>query len=173
MSITSPSKTKTLLKKKIIKKKSKAIAMPQKIIGWREAVSLLDLHIPHINVKVDTGALTSALHADNVKIIRRGGKEIVTFTACPVQRSNHPKVQCRAELLEYRNVRSSNGALSLRPVIKTTIDLGGFQWQIDLTLINRDQMGFRMLLGRRGIPKGFLVNAHRSYVLSKPVRRKK
>lgn len=146
---------------------------PYLFIGWRESVQLPDLDIPHINAKVDTGARTSALHADDVKVVRRRGKEFVTFTVHPVQKSLKPAVSCEAELLEYRSVRSSNGAVTRRPVIQTFIELGGFAWQIELTLVNRDEMGFRMLLGRNGVRPGMLVDPHKSFLQSRRVRRKK
>ena len=71
-----------------------------------------------------------------------------------------------AELLEYRKVRNSGGHTQVRPVVLTTIKLGEEQWQIELTLTNRDVMGFRMLLGRQAVRHRFLVNPGKSFLQS-------
>lgn len=142
-------------------------------IGWREYVSLPQLEIPVVKAKVDTGARTSALHVSEVRYVKRRGKTYVRFLVHPRQKSTRPAVRCEAPLLEYRVVRSSNGARSVRPVIQTAIQIGDQSWDIELTLVNRDQMGFRMLLGRNGVLPGLRVNPHRSYLKSPSAKKRK
>lgn len=143
------------------------------VIGWREWVGLPDLGIRTIKAKVDTGARSSALHAFDLEEFRRKGEQWVRFKIHPVQRMNKGKsvVEAEARVLEVRSVRSSSGKATLRPVIVTSISLLGITWQVELTLANRDQMGFRMLLGREAFRKRFLVDAGNSYYGGRPRRR--
>lgn len=143
------------------------------VIGWREWVSLPDLKIPRIKAKVDTGARTSSLHAFNLQKFKRDGATWVRFQVHPVQRKNDPTVEIEAKVLEFRPVRSSNGIVTMRPVIVTNVELLGITWPVELTLASRDTMGFRMLLGREAFRKRFLVDAGKSYYGGKPKRQKK
>jgi len=134
-----------------------------KVVGWREWISLPDLKISDMKVKVDTGARTSSLHAFEIESYEKGGKEYVKFKVHPDQRSTKKTAQCHAEVLEYRKIKSSNGQSELRPVILTTAELLGERWSIELTLTSRDEMGFRMLLGRSSFKNRFLVNVGKSF----------
>lgn len=132
-------------------------------IGWREWVALPDLGIPAIKAKIDTGARTSSLHAFDLQFYERDGQEWVQFQVHPVQRDNEHTIACEAPLVGHRNVRSSTGHQALRPVIETAITLMGRTWPIEVTLAGRDQMGFRLLLGRRSVRRGFRVDPRRSF----------
>jgi hypothetical protein len=145
--------------------KSKAKAFL--IIGWRETVALPQLGIGKIKAKIDTGARTSALHAFHIRTSDRQGKKIVHFQVHPLQRNSKTTVSAEAELLEYREVRNSGGAAQLRPVILTEVQLGREKWKIELTLTNRDVMGFRMLLGRQAVRSKFLVDPGKSFIQSR------
>ncbi|NJM57574.1 MAG: ATP-dependent zinc protease [Synechococcales cyanobacterium RU_4_20] len=134
------------------------------MIGWREWVALPELKINRIKAKVDTGARSSALHAFNLKSFRRDGITLVRFDIHPLQRSKSNLITIVTELIDERYVRSSNGKKQLRPVIHTPVALGAQQWPIELTLTDRDAMGFRMLLGRQAIRKRFLIDPGRSYL---------
>ena len=132
-------------------------------IGWREWVVLPDLGVARIKAKIDTGARSSALHAFAVERMRRRGKDIVRFAIHPLQRSSRREVIAEAEMVDERIVRSSNGVHAVRPVILTRLELLGDAWPIELTLASRDEMGFRMLLGRTAIRRKFLVHPGRSF----------
>ena len=142
------------------------------IIGWREHLALPDLGIQEVKAKIDTGARSSDLHAFDVEIFTDQGKQMVSFKVHPLQRDTSQTVTAVTELLEQRQVRNSGGQATLRPVILTTVELnfaavGGTQahrWLIELTLTNRDVMGFRMLLGRQAVRQRFLVDAGKSYL---------
>lgn len=140
----------------------------RKHIGWREYVGLPGLKVKGIKVKVDTGAATSALHAEDIFIFNEGSKKKVIFTIYPKQGSKTKKVHAEAELIEMRKIRSSTGHLTERPVIRTMIKIGDEDpFEIDITLVNRDIMGFRMLLGRKALKKKFLVHPGKSFLVSK------
>ncbi len=147
----------------------KKIQLPT--IGWREWIALPELGVQSIKVKVDTGARSSSLHAYDVEPFRRRGRDFVRFKICPLQRNHKRIVEAMAEVLEYRNVRSSSGQVTMRPVILTTIELLGRRWPIELTLANRDEMGFRMLLGRQGIRGKALVDPAHSFFGGQPKKR--
>ncbi|MCP4328632.1 MAG: ATP-dependent zinc protease [Alphaproteobacteria bacterium] len=133
------------------------------IIGWREWVALPALGVDRIKVKIDTGARTSALHAYRIKTFRRGGQRFARFYLHPVQHRRRPEILCEAPLIGERLVTSSNGARERRYVVETLIRVGDHQWPIEITLTNRDPMGFRMLLGRQALRKRFIVDPGSSY----------
>jgi hypothetical protein len=143
------------------------------VIGWREWVGLPDFGIKNIKVKVDTGARSSSLHAFDHHLFERDGVQWVRFKIHPVQRKNNKTVIAEAMVLEFRSVRSSSGVAVLRPVIVTNVALLGITWPVELTLASRDEMGFRMLLGREAFRRRFLVDAGKSYYGGKPGRKKK
>lgn len=142
------------------------------VIGWREWVGLPDLGIRWIKVKVDTGARSSSLHAFDMRIFERDGVKWVRFQVHPVQRLKDKAVEVEAQVLEFRSVRSSSGIAALRPVIVTNVTLLDITWPVELTLASRDDMGFRMLLGREAFRQRFLVDAGKSYYSGKPQGRR-
>ena len=137
------------------------------VIGWREIVALPNIGISQIKAKIDTGARSSALHAFHLQKFQRDGQDMIRFQVHPYQRDSKHTVTTEAKLLEYREVRNSGGEAQLRPVILTNVELGGKQWQIELTLTNRDVMGFRMLLGRQAVRDRFLVDPGKSFIQSR------
>jgi len=146
---------------------------PRVTIGWREYLSLPALGIDRIKAKVDTGARTSALHAINILYVTRLGVTWVQFDVHPFQRSSKRVVRCEAPLIEERYVTDSGGNRTLRPVIETQIALHGYVVAVELTLISRAEMGFRMLLGRQAIRGQFLVDPGHSYLSrTRPLVRK-
>lgn len=138
-------------------------SLPLPVIGWREWIALPDLGVDAIKVKVDSGARTSALHAFEIERYRARGRDRVRFQVHPQQRKSLSAIAASALLLDVRQVKSSNGAVSERMVISTRITLLDQTFPIELTLSSRDEMGFRMLLGREAIRGRFLVDAARSY----------
>lgn len=134
------------------------------IIGWREWIALPELGIPKIKAKIDTGARSSALHAFDIDTFEIDGKPRVRFKVHPKQRDTNQTIIAEAELIDERKVRSSSGQAELRPVILTEVNLMGKRWQIELTLTNRELMGFRMLLGRQAVRGMFLINPGKSYL---------
>lgn len=145
----------------------------QLVIGWREWVGLPDLGIKRVKAKVDTGARSSALHAYDIQEFDRDGEKWVRFKVHPLQRNSRICKETEAKILEHRVIRSSNGTSEKRPVVISTVAVLGVNWPVELTLTNRDAMGFRMLLGRQAIRGHFLVDSSKSYYSGKPKRKKK
>ncbi len=137
------------------------------VVGWREWVALPKLGIGRIKAKIDTGARTSALHAYDVAVIKRQGREYVRFKVHPLQRMTRKVVDCEAPLKEWRQVTDSGGRRTLRPVISTTVEIGRALIEIEITLIARDQLGFRMLIGREAIKGTWVVDPAKSFIAGK------
>lgn len=140
--------------------------------GWREWVGLPDLGIRQIKAKVDTGARTSALHAFAVRPFSAGGRDRVEFLMHPIQKNTDTVVTCTADILESRVVTDSGGHREERFVIATTLSIGKFTWPIEVTLTSRDDMLFRMLLGRTAMKNRARVDPARSYLVGKKKRKK-
>ncbi len=148
--------------------KRKRTPTPRTVIGWREWVHLPDLLPQPIKAKLDTGARTSALHAYQVEPYERDGTPWISFSIHPVQRHAHPEIQCHAPLLGQRLITSSNGHQQLRYVIRAESRIGDIRFAMDLSLADRDQMGFRLLIGREAMRRRFLVDPNRSFQVSQP-----
>jgi hypothetical protein len=145
-------------------------------VGWREWAALPELGIGRIKVKVDTGARSSALHAFDIRLHEMAGEADgeeggvwAEFDVHPLQRDLSTTVRCRARLLDARWVRSSTGRRTYRPVIATRLVLGGESWPIELTLVRRDLLGFRMLIGRQALRRRLVVDPARSFLAGEPV----
>ena len=141
---------------------SRVVELP--VAGWREWVGLPSLGVDRIKAKIDSGARTSAIHAYKIRLFPDRGAPHVSFILHPEQRRAKPAIDCVAEIRDERMVRSSNGLLQCRYVIEVDVSLGGRTWPIELTLADRDQMGFRMLLGREAVRRRFLIDTNRSYL---------
>jgi len=134
-------------------------------LGWREWVSLPELGLEDIKAKVDTGARTSALHAFEVRQFDIDGRRRVEFKMHPRQKDNKTVVICRADVIDERVVRDSGGHMEKRWVIETSVTIGSDTWPIEMTLTARDDMLFRMLLGRTAIRNRAVVDPGRSYLV--------
>lgn len=147
---------------------------PLLICGWREWAGLPSLNVRKVKAKIDTGARSSAIHAFNVETFHQGTHEFARFTIHPHQTRDDLEVAAVAQILERRMIRSSNGETSERIVIRTELTLLGDTFPIDLTLANRDAMGFRMLIGREALRERFLVDSSQSFLGGRRrVRRKR
>lgn len=143
----------------------------QKIIGWREWLTLPELGIPAIKAKVDTGARTSSLHTFRLEEFSVGGRRMIRFGIHPLQKRKDIELTCEAPLIDRRRVKDSGGHVEMRYVIRSAAVLGGLRWPIDITLTNRDAMLFRMLLGRTALEKRFVIDPGRSYAAGRSLSR--
>lgn len=125
--------------------------MEKLLIGSEEWCSLPSLQIPAIKARVDSGAKTSSLHALNIVTFKKNNEKWVRYDVYPIQENRKIFVQCESKLIDTRIVKSSTGTREKRFVISSLLTLGGQTWDIEVTLTNRDSMGFRMLLGREAM----------------------
>lgn len=137
-------------------------------LGWREWVSLPGLELAWIKAKVDTGAKTSCLHAFSIKEFTVDNKKWIRFGIHPHQKDTETELLCEAEVIDERMVTDSGGHKEKRYVISTEIMLANQRWPIEITLTSRDNMRFRMLLGRTAMEHKITVNPGKSFLLGKP-----
>lgn len=135
------------------------------IIGGEEWCTFTELNIPAIKARVDSGAKTSSIHASNIRKINREGEKWVSFEVHPIQETRRITIRCEAKVIDHRMVKSSSGIAEKRYVIQSAMKIGNHQWTIELTLANRDSMGFRMLLGREAMENRVLVDPANSCLL--------
>lgn len=141
------------------------------ILGWREWLSIPDLGIRRIKAKIDTGARSSCLHTRGLEVYRdASGEDRVRFSVQPIPLKPGIVNECDRPLLDLRIVRDSGGHEEERPFIRVPVILGPHTWEVEFSLTNRDNMKFRMLLGRTAMKGRFLVNPALSYQFGKPHR---
>lgn len=143
----------------------------RRFLGWREWVDLPGLALGPIKAKVDTGARTSCLHAFELDSFQKDGETWVRFKVHPVQKDDSRVVQCEAPVSDQRPVTDSGGHTEQRYVIITRLRLGEWEEPVEMTLTSRDDMRFRMLIGRTTIKAGgFVVDPALSYKTGKKPR---
>ncbi|MBP1326918.1 hypothetical protein JOF28_002150 [Leucobacter exalbidus] len=140
------------------------------LTGWREWVRLDGIGVSWVKAKVDTGAQTSALHATDITEFERDGAPWVKFTVQPWQTSEADAVDVELPVHDRRLVRSSSGHTESRPVVLVTLGLVGREVDVELTLTDREEMVFRMLIGREALQQGFVVDPGASFVGGRPPR---
>ena len=140
------------------------------LAGWREWVSLPDVGVAWTKAKLDTGARSSAIHAFDPVLLERDGGTWVRFGVRPWQGSEEDAVTAELPLLDVRAVRSSSGHSEERFVVAMQVGLMGRTVTTEMTLGRRDEMGFRMLIGREALRQGFVVDPSRSYLGGRPTR---
>lgn len=140
------------------------------VAGWREWVGLPSFGVEHVKAKLDTGARSSALHAFDVEEHEVDGVARVRFAIHPWQRSTADSVDVDVPIHDRRVIRSSNGTEQERIVILAPIRLLGRTIDTEMSLTRRDEMGFRMLVGREALRQGFLVDSAGSYLGGRPSR---
>lgn len=142
------------------------------IVGSEEWCAFPQLGIPTVKARVDSGAKTSALHAINISPFQKEGENWVKFDVNPIQNNTKTVIHCEAPLVDKRVVKSSSGFREQRYVIKAEIQVGEEHWFVEITLTNRDSMGFRMLLGREAMSGRILVDPEQKYLLGQPTKEK-
>lgn len=136
------------------------------IVGWREKLSLPELGIETIKAKIDTGARSSCLHTFKLETFERDSELWVRFWVHPLQNNNDFIKECEAKVLDQRMVKDSGGHEEQRFVIQTMLKFNKEEWPIEMTLTNRENMLFRMLLGRTAMQNRIIVDPTASFLIS-------
>jgi hypothetical protein len=138
------------------------------VIGWREYVDLPEWHIRGLKAKVDTGARTSALHVDDIEELPHNHIEFYVVLS---RKNSNRRIRVRTKALKRGRVKASHGTRTTRWYVQTKIKIGPVEKKIELNLVDRSEMIFRMLLGRRALEDKFLVDVDHSYCLGKNKRK--
>jgi len=125
--------------------------MEKIIIGSEEWCAFPNLGIPAIKARVDSGAKTSSIHALNITTFKRNDEKWVRYEVFPLQDNRRISIHCESKIISTKLIKSSTGVGEKRYIIKTPLTLGNDTWDIEITLANRDSMGYRMLLGREAM----------------------
>lgn len=147
----------------------KALLDSKTVIGCSAQVVFPQWHIPGVRAKVDTGARTSALHVENLLLLPGG---YVRFDVMVGQKPPFENVHVRAKTVRWGRVRSSTGHYTVRCFVKTRVLIGPVEKEIEVSLVSRERMQYRMLLGRQALEKDFVVDVSRRAVLGKPTRKR-
>lgn len=139
------------------------------IIGWTEMIDLPDWDISRLKAKIDTGARSSALHVENIEKI---GRKKIRFDVITLTRGRIKKKSVETTYSKRAKVRSSTGIYSLRYFVKTKLRVGPVIKAVEVSLVSRDKMLFRMLLGRKTLEKDFMIDCDKRYLLTDPPKRK-
>lgn len=151
------------------KRKEQKMETRKIVVGSEEWCKLPEMNIPALKVRVDSGAKTSALHAINITPFKKNGLPWVSFDVHPLQNNGKTTVHCEALVHDKRRVKSSSGNSEIRFVIKTILSIADDEWEIEITLTNRDSMGYRMLLGRQAMSGKMLVDPEAKCLFGEPL----
>ena len=138
----------------------------KKIVGAVELCDLPHLAISDLTVRVDTGAATSSLHVDNIEEFKHNDELWIKFDIHPDIHNVERVVRREARVEGKKRVKSSTATREKRYVIITPIVMDGFQWDIQLTLTDRSEMTYLMLLGREAMIGQFIVDPEHDFLLT-------
>lgn len=138
--------------------------MDKLVVGSEEWCALSLLGLPAVKARVDSGAKTSSLHAVNIHQFVRSRESWVSFEIHPLQKNDDVVIRCEAPVVDRRTVKSSSGTSERRYVIKTMIGVADTAFEAEVTLTNRDSMGYRMLLGREAMSGRMIVDPEGSFL---------
>lgn len=155
---------------KLPRKRKKRSLNGMPLAGWREYVFLPELGIGPLIAKLDSGARSAALHAENISVYEVDGQHRIKFDV-PFNGNGSAVRSCDMRLVHERLVKNTGGKSELRQVIETVIKIGESTWLAQITLTDRTDMGVPMLLGRATIRERFLLDPSRSFIVSRAVRR--
>lgn len=138
------------------------------VIGVTEYVDIPAWRILRLRAKIDTGARSSALHVENIRELGAGR---VRFDVRLSRSERDRRVTVEARIARRGHVRPSSGEPEERIFVAVKVRIGPIEREIELSLVDRGRMIFRMLIGRRALAHAFLVDPGRRYVLHQPSAR--
>lgn len=145
-------------------------AKKKTVIGWSEFIDLPNWHVHSLKAKIDTGARTSALHVEELRQI---SPNYVEFMVVLNRKKPSRRKRVRAKVVKWAKVRSSTGEYTRRCFVKTLIQIGPIEKEVEISLVSREKMQFRMLIGRKTLQKDFLVDVSKRSVVSEHPKKKK
>ena len=133
--------------------------MEVKILGVFENIDFPQFNIKKIKAKIDSGAYTGALHCTTVVKEETRDGSVIHFSPF-----DYPNIKITTKDFSVDTVKSSNGLTENRYFIKTTVTIQGETYDIALSLADRSQMKWPVIIGRKFIRKHkFLVDVNKSF----------
>jgi hypothetical protein len=133
----------------------------KRVVGRREIISILDLELFDLDAKVDTGADSNSLHCDDIFI---DDEKFVHFTLVDEVHPSYHGKRIKMPLYKLKKVKSSNGTIQLRASIKVDTLFFGKKYKTVVSLTNRSDMKYPMLIGRKFLANRFLVDVSQEYL---------
>lgn len=146
----------------------------KQVIGRKDKIDLLKMRLSDIDAKIDTGAYTSAIHCHNIKIVEKSGKKYVSFNLLDPSHPKYNEKRYRMQLHSKKKIKNSFGNSEERCIVQTYITIFGKKYEIEFSLSDRSKMDYPVLLGRKLLKKGFVVDVSKSNLSYKQkVKRRK
>ena len=143
-----------------------------RIIGRVETVGFPELNLPYLEAKIDTGAYSTALHCHKIWLEEENGQKVLHFDLLDPDHSHYQEGIAKANTFSRKKVKSSNGKMELRYIIKTKIKIGKKYYRADVSLTDRRKMKYPVLVGRKLLKKKFLVDVSKEHLLKKSIQQK-
>lgn len=143
---------------------------PVQIYGWREHILIKGV-VEKLQAKLDTGALTSSIHAEEKELFERDGKKWVRFIVTDPSQKKPTRTRIEAPLVRIAKVKEPGGESVAREVVKLTFTIGERKVRGEFTLNNRSNMLAPVLIGRNMIKDLGWIDANRTYLADQKVFR--
>lgn len=135
------------------------------IIGRIEKIDLPNLSLYNLDAKIDTGAYTSSLHCHKIEQFVKDGQDWVKFYVLDPDHPEYEETHYECAIHKLKKVRSSNGQIEERVIIKQEAQFKKYKRTIELSLTNRSEMKYPVLIGRKFLKDSFLVDVSKKYLL--------
>lgn len=138
-----------------------------KTIGRLESIDFPDWELFDIDAKIDTGAYTSSLHCHHIESYDSEGKRMVRFNLLDPSHETYNEKLFKLPVHKTKVVRSSNGLTEERIIVKTNVKIFDSVFEAQLSLTDRSEMRYPVLIGRKLINNRFLVDVSKKYLAKK------
>lgn len=131
------------------------------LIGRKEDIDLPGLKLKGVDAKIDTGAYSSSIHCHHIELAKKNGRTVLKFKVLDPEHDNYQRRVFIFKSFKTTKVKSSNGKAENRFVIKTTVEIFDKEYKTEFTLSDRSDMKYPVLLGRKFIQQGFIVDVNK------------
>jgi len=139
----------------------------KKVIGRLEKVDFPEWELEDIDAKIDTGAYTSSLHCHHIEKVKTGDGDKVRFNLLDPTHSEYNDKLFELPIHKEKSVKSSNGRIQERFIVQTSIKIFDMLFPVELSLTDRSEMRYPVLLGRKLLKKRFIVDVSKKYLTGK------
>ena len=148
-------------------RKQRVISVPDAVIGRVERVDLPDWDVEGLKAKVDTGARTSSIHVEDLRVLKRNQVQFAVVL------QDGGRLYVQTAISRTGRVRSSNGQLEKRYFVRTHVRIGPVLKEVEVSLTGRASMTYRMLLGRLALEGDFVVDVSHRFIADRQTQPRK